>query len=108
MRYKYGVLIAALSLRCLGSTDLHCTAKVTNRRFEIDLTTQNGIRNLTVKTDNEFVYSGYPSLKYSPKANTDLYYLPIHSTQAFEIEVERSGQERVAFCLKPNECYACQ
>lgn len=85
---------------------VQCTAKVTLHRYDVRLDTSN--RLLTVTTSQGVKYEGTANYYASEKSNRVIYYLPVRPSLGLELEFEQGGQERIALCLKENECYLCR
>jgi hypothetical protein len=88
------------------ANEVHCTAKVTNRTYKVTLNTES--REIEVITDNGHHYNGITSRYYSPRSRSEIYYLPATFTHGLEVELEMTGQHRIALCLTNTECYLCK
>lgn len=101
--------IGILAQTSMASERLSCTAQVAlNRIYYVTLTKGEAFSTLEVKTDNGYEYKGAVNSFYSPRSNSDLYFLPAGFLHGLEVEVERTGQQRIALCLAINECYLCR
>jgi len=104
MRILLGLILVAQGAL---AARVECRAKVAlNREYDVSLDTST--RHLDIKTDNEFHYQGTSAYYYSPQLKSTRYYLPSGFAGGHMVEIEEGGQQRVALCLKSNECYLCR
>jgi len=106
------VFLMVLSIFLIGNAQasdediVKCQARVANHLYEIML--DRGTHWLEVKTDSGAYYKGVATYYHSPYNGEDVYYLPTGFSSAYELAFELKGKKRIAFCLKPSECYLCR
>ena len=109
----FGLLAAAVSAASLGadavqgatvSCDVY--AALNRYHYAVNLETQTGA--LDIRTDDGYIVKGNATYSHSARTGSDLYHLQSDFAQGYQIELERGGAGRIAFCVQPNECYICR
>lgn len=101
------IMILALFLAFPAVADeINCTAKVTNRAYTVQLDTAT--KFLSIKNDLGGHFEGMSHYNFSPALASPQYYLSLGFAKGLLVEVETTGAQRVALCLKANECYLCR
>ncbi len=88
------------------AASIECTAKVTIHQFHVNVDLDSS--RMVIKTSTGATFEGSAN-HYSPSSGEfEDYFLPISFTSSILVEVEKVGQQRIALCLKDNECYLCR
>jgi hypothetical protein len=109
MPMKKFTLFLALGLTVTsygGKDPIDCIARVTNRTYTVKINPTTRVMHL--ESDNGYKYEGTGNYYFNPRGNFEAYYLQTGYAAGIDVQVELSGQRRIAFCLKPNECYLCK
>lgn len=108
MNTLLGLALALTVGTSVWAAPITCEAKVTIHRWRVTVDNPGTYSPMSVVTDTGARYGGIANYSYSPKMLLRQYYLALDPNTGLAFQVEEGGQNRMALCLKPTECYACR